>query len=177
MPSSLVIWAAGIKGNVPTGIGEKALARGNRIQVNRHCEVIGHEGIYAVGDLAIMETPLYPNGHPQVAQGAIQMADLIAENLLRAQKGRSDKKEFEYVDKGSMATVGRNLAVVDLSKPKWHFGGFPAWMVWMGLHLMLILGVKNRLFVFLNWLYNYITYDQNLRLLFREFYREKKVSH
>ncbi len=177
IPSSLVIWAAGIKGNVPTGIGEKALARGNRIQVNRHCEVVGHEGIYAVGDLAFMETPLYPNGHPQVAQGAIQMADLIAENLLRAQKGRSDKKEFEYVDKGSMATVGRNLAVVDLSKPKWHFGGFPAWMVWMGLHLMLILGVKNRLFVFLNWLYNYITYDQNLRLLFREFYREKKVSH
>lgn len=177
IPSGLVIWAAGIKGNVPTGIGEKELARGNRIRVNRHCEVVGHEGIYAVGDLAYMETPLYPNGHPQVAQGAIQMADLIAENLLRTQKGRSEKKEFEYVDKGSMATVGRNLAVVDLSKPKWHFGGFPAWMVWMGLHLMLILGVKNRLFVFLNWLYNYITYDQNLRLLFREFYREKKVSH
>lgn len=171
IPSGLVIWAAGIKGNVPTGIGEKELARGNRIRVNRHCEVVGHEGIYAVGDLAYMETPLYPNGHPQVAQGAIQMADLIAENLLRTQKGKSDKKEFEYVDKGSMATVGRNLAVVDLSKPKWHFGGFPAWMVWMGLHLMLILGVKNRLFVFLNWLYNYVTYDQNLRLLFREFYR------
>lgn len=177
IPSGLVIWAAGIKGNVPAGLAEKELARGNRIRVNRQCEVVGHEGIYAVGDLAYMETPLYPNGHPQVAQGAIQMADLIAENLLRALKGRSDKKEFEYVDKGSMATVGRNLAVVDLSKPKWHFGGFPAWMVWMGLHLMLILGVKNRLFVFLNWLYNYITYDQNLRLLFREFYRDKKVSH
>lgn len=177
IPSGLVIWAAGIKGNVPGGIGENELVRGNRIRVNRYCEVVGHDGIYAVGDLAYMETPLYPNGHPQVAQGAIQMADLIAENLLRALKGRSDKKEFEYVDKGSMATVGRNLAVVDLSKPKWHFGGFPAWMVWMGLHLMLILGVKNRLFVFLNWLYNYITYDQNLRLLFREFYRDKKVSH
>ncbi|MBL7750172.1 MAG: NAD(P)/FAD-dependent oxidoreductase [Chitinophagaceae bacterium] len=176
IPSGLVIWAAGIKGNVPGGIGENELVRGNRIRVNRYCEVVGHDGIYAVGDLAYMETPLYPNGHPQVAQGAIQMADLIAGNLLRALKGSSDKKEFEYVDKGSMATVGRNLAVVDLSKPKWHFGGFPAWMVWMGLHLMLILGVKNRLFVFLNWLYNYITYDQNLRLLFREFYREKKVS-
>lgn len=176
IPSGLVIWAAGIKGNVPGGIGENELVRGNRIRVNRYCEVVGHDGIYAVGDLAYMETPLYPNGHPQVAQGAIQMADLIAGNLLRALKGRSDKKEFEYVDKGSMATVGRNLAVVDLSKPKWHFGGFPAWMVWMGLHLMLILGVKNRLFVFLNWLYNYITYDQNLRLLFREFYRDKKVS-
>lgn len=176
IPSGLVIWAAGIKGNVPGGIGENELVRGNRIRVNRYCEVVGHDGIYAVGDLAYMETPLYPNGHPQVAQGAIQMADLIAGNLLRALKGSSDKKEFEYVDKGSMATVGRNLAVVDLSKPKWHFGGFPAWMVWMGLHLMLILGVKNRLFVFLNWLYNYITYDQNLRLLFREFYRDKKVS-
>lgn len=174
IPSGLVIWAAGIKGNVPTGITEKELVRGNRIRVNRHCEVVGYQGIYAIGDLAYMETPLYPHGHPQVAQGAIQMADLIAENLIRVKKGKSEKRQFEYVDKGSMATVGRNLAVVDLSKPKWHFGGFPAWMVWMGLHLMLILGVKNRLFVFINWLYNYVTYDQNLRLLFREFYRGKR---
>lgn len=174
IPSGLVIWAAGIRGNVPAGINAKWIARGGRIRVNRFCEVEGLYGIYAVGDLAWMETPKYPHGHPQVAQGAIQMADLIAENLKREQKGRSDLREFEYVDKGSMATVGRNLAVVDLSKPKWHFGGFPAWLVWMGLHLMLILGVKNRLFVFLNWLYNYVTYDQNLRLVFREFYRGEK---
>lgn len=173
IPSGMVIWAAGIRGNVPKGVMEKDIVRGGRIRVNRYCELEGQPGIYAVGDLAWMETPKYPNGHPQVAQGAIQMADLIAENLKREQKGKTEPKAFEYVDKGSMATVGRNLAVVDLSKPNWHFGGFLAWLVWMGLHLMLILGVKNRLFVFLNWLYNYITYDQNLRLVFREFYRKK----
>ncbi len=173
IPSGMVIWAAGIRGNVPKGVMEKDIVRGGRIRVNRYCELEGQPGIYAVGDLAWMETPKYPNGHPQVAQGAIQMADLIAENLKREQKGNTERKAFEYVDKGSMATVGRNLAVVDLSKPNWHFGGFLAWLVWMGLHLMLILGVKNRLFVFLNWLYNYITYDQNLRLVFREFYRKK----
>ena len=84
------------------------------------------------------------------------------------------QKEFEYHDKGSMATVGRNLAVVDIPKPKLHFGGLLAWLVWMCLHLFLLVGVKNRLFVFLNWVYSYITYDQSLRLIFREFYREKK---
>ena len=83
-------------------------------------------------------------------------------------------EQFEYHDKGVMATVGRNLAVVDIPRPKLHFKGLLAWMIWMSLHLMLILGVKNRLFVFLNWLYNYITYDQSLRLLFKEFYRHKK---
>ena len=88
--------------------------------------------------------------------------------------GNKAIKEFVYNDKGSMATVGRNLAVVDVPKPKLHFGGFFAWMIWMGLHLMLILGVKNRFFVFSNWLYNYFTYDQNLRLIFKQFYREKK---
>jgi len=123
-----------------------------------------------------METPLFPNGHPQVAPAAIQQADLLAANLrLIEQKSDGSRlTEFEYKDKGSMATVGRNLAVVDMPKPRLSFGGFAAWLVWMGLHLMLILGVKNRFFVFLNWLYNYITYDQNLRLIFREFEREKR---
>ena len=104
----------------------------------------------------------------------MQMADMIAKNLRRVEMKSGDHlfEEFVYNDKGSMATVGRNLAVVDMPKPKLHFGGFFAWMIWMGLHLMLILGVKNRFFVFMNWLYNYITYDQNLRLIFREFYKE-----
>jgi NADH dehydrogenase len=118
-----------------------------------------------------METPKYPNSHPQVAPVAIQQADLLASNLVLIEK-KSDlsrQYEFEYKDKGSMATVGRNLAVVDVPKPKLHFGGFIAWLIWMGLHLMLILGVKNRFFVFSNWLYNYFTYDQNLRLIFKEF--------
>ncbi|MBC7872917.1 MAG: NAD(P)/FAD-dependent oxidoreductase [Ferruginibacter sp.] len=166
-----VIWAAGIKGNIPTGIDKHLIARGNRIKTDRHCRVEGYNNIYTIGDLAYMETPKYPNGHPQVAPVAMQQAELLAGNFrLIERKSRPGKQyEFEYKDKGSMATVGRNLAVVDIPKPRLHFGGFMAWMIWMGLHLMLILGVKNRFFVFSNWLYNYITYDQNLRLIFKEF--------
>jgi NADH:ubiquinone reductase (H+-translocating) len=173
--SNIVIWAAGIKGNVPKGIQKEFIAKGNRIKVDRYNRVPGFESIYAIGDIAYMETPRYPNGHPQVAQVAIQQADLLAENLRKMER-KSNRKallEFEYFDKGSMATVGRNLAVVDLPKPKIHFKGLLAWLIWMGLHLMLILGVKNRLFVFLNWVYNYFTRDQSLRLIFREFYRQR----
>lgn len=174
--TSMVIWAAGIKGNVPEGISKDLVARGNRIKVNRYCQVNGFENVYAIGDVAYMEEPAWPNGHPQVAPVAMQMADMIAKNLRRVEmkSGTLQFEEFVYNDKGSMATVGRNLAVVDMPKPKLHFGGLFAWMIWMGLHLMLILGVKNRFFVFCNWLYNYFTYDQNLRLIFKEFYREKR---
>ncbi|MGF2411770.1 MAG: NAD(P)/FAD-dependent oxidoreductase, partial [Ferruginibacter sp.] len=162
--TKMVIWAAGIKGNVPQGIDKDLIARGNRIKIDRQCKVTGSNNIFAIGDVAYMEEPAWPNGHPQVAPVATQMADMIANNL-RSIEMKSNKKaltEFVYHDKGSMATVGRNLAVVDIPKPKLHFKGFFAWMIWMGLHLMLILGVKNRFFVFSNWLYNYFTYDQNL---------------
>jgi NADH:ubiquinone reductase (H+-translocating) len=169
--TSVLIWAAGIKGNVPGGVDKDLIAKGNRIMVNRYCQVSGFENIYAIGDVAYMEEPAWTKGHPQVAPVAMQMADLISKNLGR---DKSSWKEFAYFDKGSMATVGRNLAVVDIPKPKLHFGGMFAWMIWMALHLMLILGVKNRFFVFINWLYNYFTYDQNLRLIFKEFYREHK---
>lgn len=177
--SGTVIWAAGVKGNIPNGISKELTARGNRIKTDSYCRVQGHSNIYAIGDLAYMETAKYPNGHPQVAPVAMQQADLIAGNLkLIERKSRPENQyEFEYKDKGSMATVGRNLAVVDIPKPKLHFGGFMAWMIWMGLHLMLILGVKNRFFVFCNWLYNYITYDQNLRLIFKEFDKPAKKQN
>lgn len=176
--TAMVIWAAGIKGNVPEGISKDLVAKGNRIKVDRYCRVNGFENIYAIGDVAFMEEPAWPYGHPQVAPVAMQMADMIAKNLKLSDHGKQ-WKEFVYHDKGSMATVGRNLAVVDMPIPKafgtkLRFGGLLAWMIWMGLHLMLILGVKNRFFVFCNWLYNYLTYDQNLRLIFREFYREDK---
>lgn len=182
--TSMVIWAAGIKGNIPAGINNDLVAKGNRIKVDRHCQVPGHENIFALGDVACMEEVAWPNGHPQVAAVAIQMADMTARNLrnMEMKSNSAALEEFVYNDKGTMATVGRNLAVVDMPIPKafgtkLHFGGFFAWMIWMGLHLMLILGVKNRFFVFCNWLYNYITYDQNLRLIFREFYREDKRAH
>ncbi|HVZ56525.1 MAG TPA: NAD(P)/FAD-dependent oxidoreductase [Chitinophagaceae bacterium] len=174
IPSSTVLWAAGIKGNVPAGIEEGLIVRGNRIRVNAHCQVEGWPHVYAIGDLAYLETRDYPKGLPQVAPVAIQQAELLAGNLIRTSRGGAEPRPFRYRDKGSMATVGRNLAVVDLPRPRLHFGGFPAWLVWMALHLMLILGVKNRFFVFVNWLYNYLTYDQNLRLIFTEFYRPRK---
>jgi len=174
IPTTLVIWAAGIKGNVPEGIDKELIVRGNRIKVNRQCQVQGFGNVYAIGDVAYMEEPAFPSGHPQVAPVAMQQADMLNHNLRRIEMKSGDEHvlDFVYKDSGSMATVGRNLAVVDMPKPKLHFGGFLAWMIWMGLHLMLILGVKNRFFVFTNWLYNYFTYDQNLRLIFKAFYRE-----
>lgn len=172
--SAMVIWAAGIKGNVPVGINKELIARGNRIKVDRVNKIFGFENVYAIGDVAYMETEKYSQGHPQVASVAIQQGAVLANNLRRWEMKSHHIHEFEYYDKGTMATVGRNLAVVDVPKPKLHFRGFLAWMMWMGLHLVLLLGVKNRFAVFSNWIYNYITYDQNLRLIFKEFYRPKK---
>ncbi len=176
IPSKLVIWAAGIKGNVPAGIDPSLIARGNRIKVDEFNFVQGMNNVFAIGDIAYMEEEAFPNGHPQVAPVAIQQATLLATNLLHLRQGKI-ASPFRYNDKGAMATVGRNLAVVDVPKPKLHFGGFFAWLIWMGLHLMLILGVKNRFFVFTNWLYNYVTYDQSLRLIFKEFYRKDETKH
>lgn len=173
-----VIWAAGIRGNVPEGIDPSLIVRGNRIKVDRYNKVLGMDNVYALGDVAYMETPKYPQGHPQVANVAINQAKNLGNNLRRMEmkSNASTFEEFEYEDKGSMATVGRNLAVVDIPKPKLHFGGFFAWLIWMFLHLVLILGVKNRLQVFINWIYNYITYDQSLRLIFKEFYRPTTIK-
>ena len=173
--TALVIWAAGIRGNLPQGVEQDVIARGNRIRVNRQCQVSGMEGVYAIGDIAYMEEPAWPNGHPQVAPAAIQQADWLVPIFRQMAKDPDARPTgaFTYRDKGAMATVGRNLAVVDVPKPKWHIRGLFAWLIWMSLHLMLILGVKNRLFIFINWLYNYFTYDQNLRLIFREFDKEK----
>jgi NADH:ubiquinone reductase (H+-translocating) len=175
IPTKMVIWAAGIKGNVPVGIDANLISRGNRIKIDTQCKVQGSNNIFAIGDVAYLEEENFPNGLPQVAPVAMQQADVVAHNLVRMEMKSGDLqfKYFAYNDKGSMATVGRNLAVVDVTK-KLHFKGFFAWLIWMGLHLMLILGVKNRFFVFSNWLYNYFTYDQNLRLIFKEFYKEEK---
>ena len=123
-----------------------------------------------------METPKYPNGHPQVANVAINQAKNLAKNLIRQVNGNKHyQDEFEYHDKGSLATVGRNKAVVDFPGNRGHLGGFIAWMIWMMLHLVLILGVKNRLQIFVNWVYKYFTYDQSLRLLFKDFF--EKPTH
>lgn len=177
LTASIVIWAAGIKGNVPAGIDASLIARGNRIAVDRMNKVQGSDSIYALGDIAFMATELYPNGHPQVATVALDQAKNVARNILGSRtSNRFIPRPFEYKDKGSMATVGRHLAVVDIPKPRLHFGGLIAWIIWMGLHLFLILGVKNKIQVFINWMYKYFTYDQSLRLLFRNTYRKENTT-
>ena len=162
--TNTLIWAAGVQGQMPTGINADLVVRGNRIKVNRFNQVEALTDIFAIGDIAYMETEAYPNGHPQVAQVALQQATNLTQNFLNIQNKKA-LKPFKYRDKGSMATVGRNRAVVDL--PRLHFAGFWAWLVWMFVHLMSIVGVKNRLVIFINWLWNYMTYDQSLRLIIR----------
>ncbi|NET32836.1 MAG: NAD(P)/FAD-dependent oxidoreductase [Cyanothece sp. SIO1E1] len=162
--TSKVIWAAGIKGNTIKGLPEESICRGNRLLVDDLHQVKGVENVYAIGDLAQMESEAYPHGHPQVAQVAIQQAKNLARNFKRKLK-QKELSRFEYDDKGSMATIGRHRAVVDL--PRFKFQGGFAWFVWMVVHLFAILGVKNKLFVFINWVWNYLTYDQSLRLILR----------
>lgn len=165
-----LIWAAGIRANSIDGINPEVLVQQNRLKVNRYNQLDNYNEIFALGDLALMVTEKYPKGHPQVANVAINQAKNLSKNLLKYGMNQFNKwKPYEYIDLGSMATVGRHLAVVDMSTPKIHFGGFFAWLVWMFLHLMLILGVKNKLQVFINWAYKYFTYDQSLRLLFTDY--------
>lgn len=160
-----VVWAAGIKGNTVDGFVPETYGRGARMKVNAFNQVEGFDNIFAVGDIAIMSgDEKFPNGHPQVAQPAIQQGKLLAKNILKIMRGENPVP-FEYKDLGSMATVGRNLAVVDL--PFWKFQGAFAWYVWMFVHLMSILGIKNKVMVFINWLWSYVTYDQSLRLIIK----------
>lgn len=162
--SKKVIWAAGVIGNTVEGLPESSLARGNRIRVDRYNQVTGTEGIFAIGDIAYMEEEAYPKGHPQVAQVAIQQGRSLAANLL-ASPGPEKWKPFKYKDLGSMATVGRNRAVADL--PFFRTQGAFAWLIWLLVHLFQLIGFKNRVFVFINWVWNYLTYDQSLRLIIR----------
>ena len=159
-----LIWAAGVKANSIEGLPETVIARGGRIKVNSFNQIEGFTNCFAIGDLALMTEEKYPNGHPQLAQPAIQQGALLAKNLVRLER-KNIVKPFVYKDLGSMATVGRNLAVVDL--PFWKFQGFFAWLTWMFVHLMAIVGVKNKLLIFINWLWNYVTYDQSLRLIIK----------
>jgi NADH dehydrogenase len=159
-----LIWAAGVTANILQGIPATSMTRGNRLITNRYGEVEGLKGVYAVGDIAYMVTPKYPNGHPQLANVAIAQALFMAHNFQRELKGKT-RKEFEYHNKGTMATVGKRKAVVDL--PGFSFQGRLAWLTWMFVHLMLILSVKNRLFIFFNWMMSYFANDSTLRLMLK----------
>jgi NADH dehydrogenase len=166
-----LVWAAGVAGIQTDGLSPDLYVRGNRIKVNGFNQVEGFDDIYAIGDSAFMTEAKYPNGHPQMAQPAIQQAILLAKNLQR-QQNNLPMKPYSYFNKGTMATIGRNLAVVELPFVKFH--GFFAWLTWMFVHLMAIVGVKNRLLVFINWFWNYITYDQSLRLIIKPVVKNEK---
>lgn len=159
-----VIWSAGMKGVPVKGLPESAVLPGGRILVNEYSEVKGLEQVYAVGDIAAMITPQHPKGHPQVAPVAISQAENLAGNIILSREGKS-LRPFRYKDKGVMATVGRNLAVVELPFVK--FGGFMAWFTWMFVHLMSILGIKNKFFIFVNWVTSYFSYNLSLRLIIK----------
>ncbi|WP_417854879.1 NAD(P)/FAD-dependent oxidoreductase [Xanthomarina gelatinilytica] len=167
LETETLIWAAGVTGNPIQGLNAEVLVdKANRYRVNRYNQVIGYHNIFALGDIAYMETERFPKGHPQVAQPAIQQGKLLGKNLIKLIEGKP-LKAFEYRDKGSMATIGRNKAVVDLKAYK--FAGFFAWFVWMFVHLMSLVGFRNRVVVFFNWTYNYINFDKAARLIIRPF--------
>ena len=164
-----VIWAAGIAANRINGIPETCIGPGGRLKVNNYNELVGVEDIFVIGDQCIMASEAKPYGDPQVAQVAIQQGQLLHKNLANIMNGKP-MRPFSYKDKGMLATVGRNKAVADL--PKFHFGGYFAWLIWLVVHLFALIGTKNKVFVFLNWTWNYLTYDQSLRLIIKPFRKE-----
>jgi len=177
LQTDTVIWTAGVKANIPDGLPEEATATG-RIAVNIHNQVVGLRHVFAIGDVAEMVTEEHPRGHPMLAPVAQQQGQLLAKNILRAVEARgvgglvadgreAELRPFSYQDKGTMATVGRNRAVVDL--PNFKFAGFFAWITWMLVHVMLLVGFRNKLAAMIDWTINYLTYDSPMRLIIRPF--------
>jgi NADH dehydrogenase len=162
--TGLILWTAGIAGNTIKGLSQENYGKGGRLNVDRFNRITGYENIFAIGDISLMTEEKYPSGHPQVAQVAIQQAKILSENLKNI-SGNKPLKEFRYKDLGTMATVGKNQAVVEL--PYAQFQGVFAWFVWMFIHLMSIIGVRNKFMIFINWAWRYFTYDQSLRLILR----------
>jgi len=165
IPTALVIWAAGVRGNVPQGLPQGLVTPQNRIRVDPTGRLGDGHNIFVLGDLSYFETPEFPKGLPQLANVAMAQAAFMAGNFKRLAKGEPFRP-FHFTFQGSMATVGRNKAVVDLNSPKISFQGLFAWFVWMSVHLFLLMGFKNRLLVFINWGYKYITFDNSLRLIY-----------
>ena len=172
--TATVIWTAGVKGALVAGLEAKSLVENvKRIRVNQFNQVVGYDNIFAVGDIALMELEEYPRGHPMMAQPAFQQGKLLGENFARLVNNQP-MEAFKYKDKGAMATIGRNKAVVDL--PHYHFSGVFAWFVWMFVHLFSLIGFKNKAMVFLNWVYNYIRFDREGRLIIRPFKKKSFVT-
>jgi len=167
-----LIWGAGVMGNYPAGLSEDAIEK-DRLVVDEYHSVNGHENIYAIGDIASMKTKEFPQGHPMLAPVAIQQGNHLAENMVRFDKGK-ELRPFKYKDQGAMATIGRNKAVADFGKMK--LGGLIAWIIWMFIHLVSIIGFRNKIIVFSNWVWNYFTYDKGTRLIIRRFIPGNKIK-
>ncbi len=172
--SRCLVWAAGVKGMALKGLPASSVLPNNRIRVDAFNRIPGMANAFAIGDVALMQGEQSPKGHPQVAPVAIQQAALLAKNLENV-VSKKKLKAFYYHDKGSMATVGRNLAVVEMGKLK--IKGFIAWIIWMFVHLMSIIGIKNKLLILINWTWHYITYDQSLRLIIKPSEKTKKFTN
>lgn len=165
IPTQTVIWVSGICANKIEGFPAESIGHAGRFLTDRFCRVKGLKDVYAIGDISLIEgDEEYPLGHPQLAQVAMQQAKTVAKNLKAIAKGE-EPKPFKYKNLGVMATIGRNHAVAEIAGKK--FGGFPAWALWLIVHLRSILGVKNKTFILLNWIWNYINYKQSLRLILK----------
>ncbi|WP_273567574.1 NAD(P)/FAD-dependent oxidoreductase [Maribacter halichondriae] len=168
--AATMVWAAGVKGALIKGLEAKDIVvSGNRLKVNDFHQVVGQSDIFAIGDVACIVTEARPYGHPMMAQPAMQQGKNLGINIVRLLEGKP-MKPFVYKDKGSMATVGRNKAVVDL--PKFRFQGVFAWFVWMFVHLFFLIGFRNRMVVFINWVYNYVRFDREARLIIRPYKKD-----
>ncbi len=168
--AALVIWAAGVKAVIPTGIPEESIKFG-RISVDEYSVVSGLQNVYAVGDVATMVTEENPRGHVMVAQPAMQQGALLAKNFVRKRSGKELRK-FKYKDLGSMATIGRNKAVAEFPFAK--MAGWFAWMAWLFVHVFQLIGFRNRISVMINWAQNYFRHARDLRLIIRPYKREVK---
>ena len=165
IPTQTVIWVSGICANTVEGFPAESIGHASRFLTDRFCRVKGVKDVYAIGDVSLVEgDEEYPLGHPQLAQVAMQQAKTVAKNFKAMSEGK-ELKPFKYKNLGVMATIGRNHAVAEISGKK--FGGFPAWALWLVVHLRSILGVKNKTFILLNWVWNYINYKQSLRLILK----------
>lgn len=173
MPTETLIWAAGVKGQFPAGIAKDKIVGGNRVQVDECNRVLGYDGLYVLGDAAAVITPETPRGYPMMAPVAIQQGEQLGLNLIRFLKGEP-WKPFKYFDKGTMATIGRNRAVVNFLGQTFH--GTIAWLMWMFVHIMYLVGFRNKITTLWGWFYNYLTYDRAMRLIIRPFDRRKRPS-
>ena len=174
IPTRNLIWTAGVKPATIEGM-EDAISERGRIKVNEYNQVLSYSNIYAIGDVAEMTSDQFPKGYPMLAPVAVQQGQQLGKNFIRKAQDKP-MLPFKYLDKGTMATIGRNRAVADIGQL--HLKGFFAWLAWMFVHLMTLVGYRNKAVVLVNWIYNYFTYDKALRLIIKrgnnkeEYYQE-----